>query len=61
MKIAEFINDDEQMKSTVIQTQSNVFRVLLTDMDSGRTLPHSSIHTHLQPAIDKAKQIVNVK
>jgi len=61
MKIAEFTNNDELMQSTVIQTTHDSFRVLLTDMETGQTLPYQSIYSDLDKAIYKAQQLVNFK
>lgn len=61
MIVAQFINKDEMMQSSVFQIKSDAFKVLLTDMESERTLPYISIYDNLDKAIVKAKHIVNYK
>lgn len=60
MIVAKFINEDEQMQSTVLQSGSDKFKVLLTDMESERTLPYIRTYSNLENAIKEAKHIANV-
>jgi hypothetical protein len=59
MKIAEYINEDEGMKTVVEQISATQFQVLTIDLDSDNIIPYIHILTNLEDAIKEAKKIVN--